>query len=136
MLKLDILNRRSSDNYWCSPRVYFRKTPIYYIYIYIYINDIALSSDLFKFIIYVDDTTLSSTLNKFQYMDGQSQSQNINNELIKICNWLKANKLSLNVKTTKFMIFHMPQKKRKSPVLQIDWTNIECVNYINFLVSP
>ena len=28
----------------------------------------------------------------------------------------------------KFMIFHMPQKKIESPVLQIDGTNIECVN--------
>ena len=31
----------------------------------IYINDIALSSDLFKFIINADDTTLSSIFNKF-----------------------------------------------------------------------
>ena len=44
----------------------------------IYINDIALSSDLFKFIIYAYPVyiiyTLSSTLNKFQSLDGQSQS--------------------------------------------------------------
>ena len=31
------------------------------------------------------------------------------------------------------MIFHMPQKKTESPVLQIDGTNIECVNDFNFL---
>ena len=43
----------------------------------IYVNDIALSSDLFKFIIYADDTTLSNTLDKFQFSDGQLQSQNM-----------------------------------------------------------
>ena len=46
-----------------------------------------------------------------------------------MCKWLKANKLSLNVKKTKFMIFHIPQKKIESPVLQIVGINIECVNY-------
>ena len=54
----------------------------------IYINDIALSSGLFKFIIYADDTTISSTLNTFQSWDGQSRSQSVNNELTKICKWL------------------------------------------------
>ena len=65
-------------------------------------------------------------------LGSQSQSQNINNELAKICKWLKANKFSLNVKKTKFMIFHMPQKKIESPVLQIDGANIACVNGYNF----
>ena len=77
----------------------------------IYINDIALSSNLFKFITYTDDTTLTSTLNSFEGSNIQLQSNNVNKELNKISNWLKANKLSLNVKKTKFMIFHLPQKK-------------------------
>ena len=81
----------------------------------IYINDIALSSDLFKFIIYADDTTLSSTLNKFKSLDGQSRSQNINNELAKICKWLKANKLSVNVKI--FYDNYFTCLKRKSNLL-------------------
>ena len=61
------------------------------------------------------------------------RSENINKELTKISNWLKANKLSLNAKKTKFMIFHMPQKKIEYPVLQIDGAYIECVNDFNFL---
>ena len=47
----------------------------------VYINDVALSSDLLKCILYADDTSLSSTLNRFQSLDGQNQS--INNELAK-----------------------------------------------------
>ena len=98
-------------------------------------NDITLFSDLFKFVIYADYTTLSSILNKFQSLNCQSQSQNINNEFKKNMQMVKGqpNKLSLNVKKTKVMKFHMAQKKIKSPVLQIDGTNIECVNYFNFL---
>ena len=57
----------------------------------------------------------------------------LNNELNKINNWLKANKLSLNVKKTKFMIFRKPQKKVEIPVLHIGGENIDCVNNFNFL---
>ena len=99
----------------------------------IYINDIALSSDMFKFITYADDTTITSTLNIFKDQGGRIQNNKINNELNKINNWLKANKLSLNVKKTKFMIFRKPQKKVEIPVLHIGGENIDCVNNFNFL---
>ena len=78
------------------------------------INDIALSSDLFKFTIYADDTTLSSTLNKFQSLDVHNRGQNINNELAKICKWLKANKLSLNIKNFFYDISHASKENRIS----------------------
>ena len=65
----------------------------------IYINDIALSSDMFQFVVYADDTTITSTgstLNTFKDQGGQIQNNQIHNELNKIICWLKANKLSLN----------------------------------------
>ena len=67
----------------------------------IYINDIALSSDMFQFVTYADDTTITSTLNTFKDQGGRIQNNKINNELNKINSWLKANKLSLTVKKTK-----------------------------------
>lgn len=67
----------------------------------IYINDIPLSSDMFQFVIYADDTTITSTLNTFKDQGGRIQNNQINNELNKINCWLKANKLSLNVKRNK-----------------------------------
>ena len=75
----------------------------------IYINDISEASKLFNFIIYADDTALNSTLNVFKF-NGQF-SENINTELSKINDWLRANKLSLNATKTKLMIFHKPPKK-------------------------
>ena len=95
----------------------------------IYVNDISLASKIFTAIIYADDTSLSSTLNTFRC----NTNVNINNELSKISEWLKVNKLSLNTKKTKAMIFHMPQKQVTAPTLEIDETSIEFVNSFNYL---
>ena len=96
--------------------------PILFI---IYINDIAKSSKQFNFITYADDTTLCCTLNQ--------NVNNINKELKNVTEWLKINKLSLNVKKTKAMLFHMPQKNVIPPNLQINETNIEFVDNFIFL---
>ena len=58
----------------------------------------------------------------------------INLELYKINEWLEMNKLSLNAKKYRFMIFHMPNKHIALPILQISNTNIEKVNYLISLV--
>ena len=71
----------------------------------IYINDIAQSSPYFNFITYADDTTLCGKI------AGQIDIENIEKELKHVTEWLRMNKLSLNVKKTKAMLFHMPQKK-------------------------
>ena len=66
-------------------------------------------SDNLNFILYADDTTLSYPLSSFTREcngDIELVSILINSELDKIADWLAVNKLSLNVQTTKFMIFH------------------------------
>ena len=77
----------------------------------IYINDLSQASQLFKFIIYADDTNLITTI---ELIVQQSPNENIsvvlNNELSHISDWLKCNKLSLNVSKTKYIVFHKPQK--------------------------
>ena len=73
--------------------------------IIIYINDIAHSSKLFHFVIYADDTTLCSTLDK------NTNIKEMNIQLNNITDWLKINKLSLDVAKTKPILFHKPQKK-------------------------
>ena len=97
----------------------------------IYINDIAAASTIFSSIIYADDTALCSTLNVFKF--DSHMNRNINSELSKISDWLRANKLSLNVSKTKLIVFHKPQKRFESPQLQINGTDIERVKDFNYL---
>ena len=96
----------------------------------IYTNDLSLSSKLFEFITYADDTTLSGLLSgKFTDND----IQHINSELDNISNWLKINKLSLNVQKTKMMLFHKYQRKVKAPKLEICGSEFTCVDSFDFL---
>ena len=94
----------------------------------IYINDIIHSSTVFRFIIFADDTTLYTTLNTQEDINDI-----LNDELVKINNWLKVNKLSLNVAKTKAMLFHMPQKRILNLRLKIAGSNIEFIDNFNFL---
>lgn len=100
----------------------------------IYMNDISLASPLFNTVLFADDTTLQSTLSSFNISQFYP-SELINNELDKVCNWLALNKLSLNIKKTKFMIFHSRQRNITNviPNLSISGTRIECVSQFNFL---
>ena len=70
----------------------------------VYINDLPRVSRVFSMIMYADDTTLYCNINK------ANSVIILNNELCKISDWLSSNKLSLNVKKTKYMVFHTPQK--------------------------
>ena len=94
----------------------------------IYMNDIHMASQNFNVILYADDTNLISPLCSFKsslHINKESiehVSDQINTELSKIQEWLNINKLSLNVKKTKFMIFHHYQRNIKNitPRLKIN----------------
>ena len=80
-------------------------------------------------IIYADDTTLYSTMDVFDnYI-----SKNFNLELTKVADWLKLNKLSINIKKSKFMVFHMLQKQVNIPNIEIENIKIEFADEFNFL---
>ena len=104
----------------------------------IYMNDIAQVTDKFHFTIYADDTTLIAPMCSFSYnstKDYHTISQNINKELQIITDWLALNKLSLNAKKTKMMIFHFPQRNISKVKLDlvINKTKIEQVKEFCFL---
>ena len=69
----------------------------------IYINDLPKSCPKLNCIMYADDTTLYSSL---KILASNKIEHKINYELEKGNLWLKANKLSINVKKTKCMFFH------------------------------
>ena len=103
----------------------------------IYINDLSIASNFIS-IMYADDTNLLSTICNFK-CDTLSQStlsNNINKEISKVSDWLAVNKLSLNVKKTKFMIFHPKQKNLSNhhiPSIIINNQPVEKVNCFKFL---
>ena len=99
----------------------------------IYLNDLPNACKLFQPIIYADDNTLYGSLKCFGDLNEKSISENINNELQDINTWLKLNKLSLNTSKTKYIVFHMPQKKIPKLELKLDDKLIEQVSDFNLL---
>ena len=100
----------------------------------IYVNDINNASSMFKYILYADDTTLISTFCSF--CDTISTEHFLNSELDKIYKWLCANRLSLNICKTKYMVFHSPYKNEANvnfPALYINGTLLEKTSEFNFL---
>ena len=81
-------------------------------------------TDKLKFIMYADDTTIYFSLEDF---DPATRERDINSELVKINLWLKLNKLSLNVKKTKSVIFSRKQKQIAAITLSINGEDIENV---------
>ena len=71
-----------------------------------YMDDISKCSKILSFILFADDTNLF-----FSHKYADVLVKTMNQELPKITSWLSANKLSLNVKKTHFMIFKTKRKK-------------------------
>ena len=73
-------------------------------------------------------------ISTFELRNGLTLDENINFELLKLNDWLKVNKLSLNANKTKLMIFHMPQRKLNPPIINIDEIQLELISIFNFLL--
>ena len=93
----------------------------------IYINDFCRSSDILSFIHFADDTNLF-----FSHHDPLVLAEIVNFELIKVLQWIRANKLSLNLQKTKYMLF---SKSIESLPINISFEDypLECVSSIKFL---
>ena len=71
-----------------------------------YMNDIYNASQLLYNILYADDTCI--------YLSGNELSKlikSMNSEIKLISDWLKANKLTLNIDKTYYMVFHRGRRK-------------------------
>ena len=76
----------------------------------IYINDIQDSSEKLKFFLFADDTNIL-------YADKNLRSLEliVNQEFCKLCDWLTANKLTLNIKKNKLRHIFSYSKKTHLP---------------------
>ena len=96
--------------------------------IYLNFNDLICSSDKLNFLMYDNDTTIYFNLEDF---DPRRVENEINNELERVNIWLKLNKLPLNIKKTKLMIFGRKQKKIKEIHISID--NVQIAEYTHLI---
>ena len=71
----------------------------------IYINDLPNASNLLKTFLFSDDTSFF-----YSHKDPNQLIRVMNSELSKISEWLKVNKLSLNVAKTNYILFRPRQK--------------------------
>ena len=72
----------------------------------IYINDIYLCSNKLGFYRFADDTNLL-----YADKDLKSLESIVNTELTNVCDWLNANKLTINAKKSNFVVLRPGQKK-------------------------
>ena len=95
----------------------------------IYINDLCNVSIALDIILFADDTNIF-----FSHKDINSLESIVNEELCKLENWFLANKLSVNIKKSTFMIF-MPRQKRLTLDVEVSICNqvIARVNETVFL---
>ena len=93
----------------------------------IYMNDITNTTSILKLILYADDTNIF-----LSHSDLESLYHNMNTELTHITDWFRANKLSLNVSKTNFMLFS-PKTPHHSNKITIDNQNISQVHTTKFL---
>ena len=100
----------------------------------IYINDLPNTSSKLQFHLFADDTNVNFVSNDLDYIENC-----VNEELKSISKWLRANRLSLNVEKTNFVIFHSSRRKLdKHVILKLDdsrLTEAKSVKYLGILID-
>ncbi len=95
----------------------------------IYINDISNCSNVLKLRLFADDT--NAFLEDSNIL---TLTTIVNVELEKLTNWIKANKLSLNIKKSKFMIFSSIKKQlHYIPNINLDGSLLEQSEFFKYL---
>ena len=101
----------------------------------IYINDFHNSSEKFSFYLFADNTNLL-----YANKNLKSLEKTVDNKLVRVSDWLNANKLTLNAKKSNFVIFRPHQHKMDHLVhiLMFDnsnhiLTSLECKDHVKYL---
>ena len=92
----------------------------------IYINDLPLASD-FKVHLFADDTNLTLTHSQPEILQ-----QKVNENMQKIINWIRINKLSINYSKSEFMIITKKPFKHKFEVV-IEDNKIKQKSFVKYL---
>jgi hypothetical protein len=93
----------------------------------LYVDDMKYCSNILNFILFADDTNIF-----YSCSNPDDLYRVVNAELAKLSNWFKANKLSLNLKKTHYIIFGS-HNTLLNYCIKIDGTIIEAVQSTKFL---
>ena len=94
----------------------------------LYINDFAKASDKLFHVLFADDTNV--------FLNGKNINMlidTIQQELSRLYVWLLANKLSLNLSKTHFMVFHRARHNQYNIHIEINKVPIEQVKHTQFI---
>ena len=95
----------------------------------IYVNDLPYVSKVLNFYLFADDTSI--------YFDSDNlitHWRKSSRELRKVSKWLEANRLSLNISKTNYVIFHSSARKVSEFVrIKLDSKIINRVDYVKYL---
>ena len=97
----------------------------------LYINDLCDVSKAFDFILFADDTNIF-----YSHKDQNYLMEIVNTELNKLssCAWFQANKLSISIKKSNFILFKTKQNRRKLDLhFSINENEIDRVHEVLFL---
>ena len=94
----------------------------------LYINDMSRSSSLLKFVHFADDTTVFFANKCMKHVHSV-----MNEELIKVDEWLKSNRLSLNVSKTSYMLVSHNANVNDANFISIRGNILNRVNCVKFL---
>ena len=94
----------------------------------LYINDIVKSSTKLEYLLFADDTSLLISGKTFKEIE-----KTLNSELENISNWLKANKLSLNVSKSNILRFSSGSNTQEPFNVSIDGKKIEEKDFVKYL---
>jgi hypothetical protein len=95
----------------------------------IYINDLGTVSKLLTSILFADDSNLFAEGAHLQNLQNL-----VNSEMPNLISWLRANRLSLNIKKTHIMVFgKIPDSSKRKVEVEIDGYKLDVVDNTKFL---
>ena len=99
----------------------------------LYINDLPSCSKILKFHLFADDTSIF-----FSHENAKELESIVNNELKNVSKWLSANRLTLNIDKSNFLIISNKRKIDNTVDIKIDNLSVkekDCIKYLGVLID-
>lgn len=97
-----------------------------------YINDFHHSSDKLSFILFADDSNIF-----YPETNRLNVVQTIDTDLLYVADWIQANKLSLNIDKTNYMLFSLIISSLPQPIMYKDYTlsKVQSTKFLGVLID-